>query len=297
MLDVDAAAVKLEGHYHAGERSSDKKGLMRKLRESIDPGAAEMVYAEKDRIFMRSLKEIAAELVEVGIPPRLAIREAYQIKRGNDHLANIEAVFNYAEDELKSEVQYALPEVSFIDDFTTLIEDVTNDEIRRLLGKILAGEMEAEGSFSRLTICKLTQFSKREVELIEKICTVSFGGYSSLGWVIPTPVLIGADKSDDVQSECITNYELRDLDALGIIKNDIYIEHDFGKEEHYRFCLNGIEYRATANAPVKLRFTSALFTSVGAELSRLFVCGTSPEILRVIKEEWGKLGIIVEEAF
>ena len=47
MLDVDAAAIKLEGHYHAGKGSSENKGLMRKLRESIDPGAAEMVYAEK----------------------------------------------------------------------------------------------------------------------------------------------------------------------------------------------------------------------------------------------------------
>ena len=37
MLDVDAAAIKLEGHYHAGKGSSENKGLMRKLRESIDP--------------------------------------------------------------------------------------------------------------------------------------------------------------------------------------------------------------------------------------------------------------------
>ena len=75
MLDVDAAAIKLEGHYHAGKGSSENKGLMRKLRESIDPGAAEMVYAEKDRIFVRSLKEIAAYLLVSQLVKRMRSNE------------------------------------------------------------------------------------------------------------------------------------------------------------------------------------------------------------------------------
>ena len=93
-----------------------------------------------------------------------------------------------AEDELREDATYALPRASFMDDYIPFVEDVTDEKIQRLFGKILAGEMEAEGSFSRLALSKLSQFSKLEVELIEKLCSVSTGGHSGSGWVLPLPI-------------------------------------------------------------------------------------------------------------
>lgn len=293
MLDVDAAAIKLEGHYHAGKGSSENKGLMRKLRESIDPGAAEMVYAEKDRIFVRSLKEVAAELVEAGIPPRLAACQAYEIKRGADHLTNIDAVMSYAEDELREDATYALPRASFMDDYIPFVEDVTDEKIQRLFGKILAGEMEAEGSFSRLALSKLSQFSKLEVELIEKLCSVSTGGHSGSGWVLPLPILIGGDKGTDKQSGAITNYELRDLESLGIIKNEMSSTIS-AADGVFQFCVHGEEYRIVGHDFENIRFKTALLTTVGEQLSKLFEFGTSEGFLDIIKEEWGRQGASIE---
>ena len=84
---------------------------------------------------------------------------------------NINAVVQFALENLNS--AKTIPEQKadtyWLTRFFNLAEDVSDDEIRRVWGKVLSQEIQSPGSYSLRTLTTISNLSKREAELFTKI--------------------------------------------------------------------------------------------------------------------------------
>ncbi len=96
-------------------------------------------------------------------------RLAYQELRKQ---ANIEAVVDNAYDELErnEEISSAPVDTDWTIRFFNCIEDVSNEKMQLLWGKLLAGEARKPGSFSLRTLETLKSLSQREAQIFCLIC-------------------------------------------------------------------------------------------------------------------------------
>lgn len=109
---------------------------------------------------------------------RIMAREA---KRQN----NIKDVTEVAANELNGLNNVSDKPVSevWITRFFNTVEDVSDDELKIIWGKILAGEVKSPGSYSLRTLETLKNLSKGEAILFTKACNmaVGYGQYSIIG--------------------------------------------------------------------------------------------------------------------
>lgn len=84
---------------------------------------------------------------------------------------NIESVVAHAYDELEHEVQASEEPVDedWILRFFNSVEDISNEDMQKLWGKVLAGEVKQPGTFSLRTLNALKNLTKEEAKLFEKI--------------------------------------------------------------------------------------------------------------------------------
>lgn len=93
---------------------------------------------------------------------------------------NIEAVISNAYQELEKETSVSEEKVDddWILRFFNSVEDISNEEMLSIWGKILAGEIKKPQSYSLRTLEKLKNISQKEAALFEKIANqiIMYGG-------------------------------------------------------------------------------------------------------------------------
>jgi Protein of unknown function (DUF2806). len=104
---------------------------------------------------------------------RASNRLAYQeIKKQQ----NIESVFDYAYDELSTSDPVSNEPVSpdWIIRFFNSVEDISDEEMHKLWGHILAGEIKNPCRYSLRTLEKLHSITRKEAEIFEKAAHLAF---------------------------------------------------------------------------------------------------------------------------
>jgi len=102
------------------------------------------------------------------LPNRVTARIQYQELQKQQ---NIESVCSSAADELAQEtsVPDSKPEPEWVSRFMEIASGISTEEIQRLWGRILAGEIKQPGAFSLRTLDVLRNLSKKEVESFVKL--------------------------------------------------------------------------------------------------------------------------------
>lgn len=111
-------------------------------------------------------------LQETVITDRLLLKESYQ---GIIKQLNIENVTAIAAEELKNENEISDESVNedWINRFFRIIEDVSDEEMQALWGKILAGEIKQPNTYSIRTLEMLRNLSKYEAETLIKVANLA----------------------------------------------------------------------------------------------------------------------------
>lgn len=106
---------------------------------------------------------------------RASNRLAYQEIKKQE---NIDSVVDNAYGELEGKELESEENVDndWMIRFINSVEDISNEKMQRLWGKILAGEIIHPNSFSLRTLDILRNLSKNEAELFEKICNYTING-------------------------------------------------------------------------------------------------------------------------
>ena len=125
---------------------------------------------------------------------------------------NIEAVVRQAAEELEDKVvPDEEPDHDWTARFFSEVQDVSSEEMRRLWGKILAGEVERPGSASIRTLTVLKNMTYKDAEL--------FSSFSAFTWLIGGFRPLVYDVSNSIYNDNGINYDrLTHLESLGLIK-------------------------------------------------------------------------------
>jgi len=189
--------------------------------------------------------------------------------------ANIEKAVHYAMDELLQVEHVSAEPVAedWIARFFNIVEDVSNEKMQQLWGRILAGEIKRPKRYSLRTLEALRNISPEEAELFRKV-----GKYA-----IP---LLNSSKEFTVNrskwlSEEIkaTNLEMLSLRDIGLLSNkDSKVEISlFLSEEGVK------EYSAISQVSIGIIY----FTQTGKELLN-FVERNTDETIKILFERHGE---------
>lgn len=287
--------VKIENNYTGDASKLPKKDVMRKIRESIDPSGAAMVYIEAAKIVAEGLGEIAERLVNAGTPRELAIYQAYEIYRGAEHLSNITKSIGFAEESLDEDASYTPPSQKFVSDYMRAVEDVNEEEVLRIFGKLLAGEMESPGSVSRHTMSVLSSMGKAEAEAFRKVCglTTYFNHLKNDG-MNPDTLLIAIKLDENCRSYNqgeLTVDEVGTLTSLGLIDRGLSSSTPIGpKFAVDLYTERGLVRVSNRSDDTKeLTFLRAVFQQSGIELAKVCGIGDNPflkeAIIEIVEEQ------------
>ena len=196
---------------------------------------------------------------------------------------NLDAINQIAFDEIQDEAQVSEDPVS--DDWTTrffsIAQDVSDEEMRQLWGRILAGEIKQPNSYSLRTLELLKNISKSEAEVFLKFAKNSVR--------VTTGQFIIINSNDLLEKSGIEFTDKLLMEEIGLLASKDNLSFTIGlTQEPLKFAavqgnkgllvdLDGI------NNPVKLEVLS--FTKPGLELLSLIKIEANDEYLK----EVGKL--------
>lgn len=133
---------------------------------------------------------------------RLAVQE---LRRQN----NIELVLDEAAQALPPNVSGHPVDPDWISGFFSDVQDISNSDLQRVVGKLLAGEFATPGSVSRRTVALVKQMSPNEVQKFRSLCRLVWRGD---GYLIPCDVV----EAQPLKKWGISVDDLLELDASGL---------------------------------------------------------------------------------
>jgi hypothetical protein len=204
---------------------------------------------------------------------------------------NIEEITRQALPQLEDESQPEKVENDWIANFFDKCRLIADAEMQVLWSRVLAGEANAPGSYSKRTVNFLSSLDKSDAELFTKLCIFA--------WVIGDIVPLVYDVQAEIYNKHGLNFTtLSHLESIGLIQFEnltgfrrmrlpkrfpvFYYSQPFGLE-------------LEKEADNQLDIGKVLLTKIGSELAP--ICGSQPdeEFRDHILKKWSQLGCTIKE--
>lgn len=195
---------------------------------------------------------------------------------------NIESIIDNAYEILeKEEVCSEDPiEQGWINRFFDSVADVSDEDLQKLWGKVLAGEIKQPKSYSLRTLETLKNLSKHEAELFEKVATLATRMQGNLFLTCETEIL----KKYEISYDAILC-----LDECGLINSDGMVSYNpkisindsvaiFSKSKL-------LLLKGTNERPTEISFGIFGLTQAGKELYSILECDSNESYLCDFAEE------------
>lgn len=158
---------------------------------------------------------------------------------------------------------------------------VSNKEMQSLWARILAGEANTPGTYSKRTVNLLSDFDKSDADLFTKLC----GFCWDIGYLIP---LIFDVQSDIYHRHGIYFRELTHLDSIGLIQiGDLGFQHtNLPKRFVWHYYNIPLILEMPKDTDNQLEVGTVMLTKIGQELAP--ICGSQPVdgFYEYVKEQW-----------
>ncbi|MDU2421312.1 MAG: DUF2806 domain-containing protein [Bifidobacterium scardovii] len=256
---------------------------LEKTSESVDrlfPGIRRFWLRRADsKDYLQSIEDIRTALEDAGIPDDVIGRMVLTYTVNAKHLDNLAQVLDLTAgmigDESDDTPQFPAPD--WCDTFSETASRSYDDKARGMWARLLAGEINQPGSFSKRTLHTLDEISPFEAKLFERLCSWSIGIRTPEGPWLPVPLI--ATNPTETAAGMISWHDASPLEDAGLVTQSsahgiiAHYEPDAGGP----IMANGRELTITnhTDSPVELRFDYS-FTKTGRELSRLCATGTAP---------------------
>ena len=222
--------------------------------------------AEVEAAKIRALGDIKIQELQQRALIRFAVEET-------NRQANMESIAYKALEGLTDDAQPDQMENDWIVNFFDKCRLISDEQMQELWAKLLAGEANKPGSYSKRVVAAVSTLSKSEAESFNTLC--------SFGWTIGdelTP-LIYDTTSDMYKSHGLTFDSLTELDAIGLISFDNimgFIISGLAKEITTSYHGDSVDLLILPQADGKYDMStgSVILTQVGRELGT--VCNPRP---------------------
>jgi hypothetical protein len=173
-------------------------------------------------------------------------------------------------------------EDDWITNFFDKCRIISDIEMQNLWSRVLAGEANAPGSFSKRTVNLLSDMDKQDAALFTALC-----GFCWLfGNVLP---LIFDSRAEIYTKQSIDFDNLNELESIGVIKFDAlagFIRSELPKKITLRYYGNLLKLEMPNEVKNQLSIGHVLLTQNGQELAR--ICGSKPVdgFWEYVQEKW-----------
>lgn len=229
---------------------------------------------------LRENSDIPIEYNPDGISLSTADYEQF-VKRTQSRLAyqelkkqeNIEAVLDNAYEEVLAldSVSTEPVDCDWLNSFFDFVGNISNEEMQKLWGKLLAGEIERPGSFSIRTLDTLRKLTSKEASVFQKLVPyiLTCAGdkeQSYTDYFLPIEFWY----KDITKKYNFSSYEIILLQEIGLLNNEIEISVVLSIEPHQSECINSangrIIFTNITEQPIELHHQATVLTAVGKEL-------------------------------
>ena len=184
--------------------------------------------------------------------------------------SNMEDITYKALPHLKRDSSPQNVEDDWITNFFDKCRIVSDDDMQKLWSRVLAGEANSPGAFSRRTVNLLADLDKADAELFIRLC--------SFGWMIGDIVPLVYDTRGDVYNRHGIDFAtLGLLESLGFVQfNDTteFARLQLPKKVTVLYYDKPVELTFPQDAENELNLGKVLLTRAGQELAP--VCGSQP---------------------
>ncbi len=221
-----------------------------------------------------------ADVKATDIRRRAALRFVEEETRNQ---ANIESITYQAIPHLSEDSNPGNVEDDFLRNFFDKCRLVSDEQMQDIWARILAGEANNPGKFSRKTINILEDMDNGDAELFSKLCCFV--------WRIhDTMTLLIADRMEIFERNGINVTSLADVESLGLIQTATfpYSLTNLPKQVFASYFERTVEITLKADAPADLEVGTVLLTRAGRQIGPM--CQRKPieDFFEVMCEKWEK---------
>lgn len=159
---------------------------------------------------------------------------------------------------------------------------ISDEEMQSLWSKILAGEANAPGTYSKRTVNFLSDLDKKDAELFQTLCR--------FGWIVRefTPLIFNT--TDKIYSDLGLHFNsLTHLESIGLIKfSEITGFQTIGLPRMFNvfYCNQPLGLVMEKNVGNQLSIGIAILTKVGQELATICEATVVDGFYDYVKEKW-----------
>jgi hypothetical protein len=206
---------------------------------------------------------------------------------------NIESITTKALPQLDNDADPRLIEDDWITNFFDRCRLISDDEMQNLWAKVLAGEANSPGRFSKRTVNMLGTLDKSDAELFTKLC--------GFVWFFETPVpLIYGIEVDIYNRHDINFSSLKHLDEIGLVS----VSSIGGFSRRYlpqrvlaHYYETSVVIQFEKESENELDVGVVLFSRTGEELAA--ICGSRPipGFVDYVVEKWVKKRYVLSSPY
>lgn len=204
---------------------------------------------------------------------------------------NIEEITQKAIPQLKEDAQPDKVEDDWIANFFDKSRLISDDEMQNLWSRVLAGEANSPGTYSKRTISLLSSLDKSDADLFTRLC--------GFGWQIGKVVPLVYDVQQEIYNNNQINFNtLSHLDSIGLIQfGNIagFQRLKLPKKIQTFYYRRPVELELPKENENSLDIGKVLLTHIGQELAP--ICGSRPVngFFEYVCEKWTSQGYIKKE--
>lgn len=231
--------------------------------------------ADADKI--RAIANIEIKNIERRALQRFVSEETMKQK-------NIESITKKALPELDDTAKPQNIENDWIANFFDKSRLISDDEMQNLWAKILAGEANAPGKYSKRTINLIAGLDKSDAELFSRICSYCFTIDDDL-----VPFIY--DTAHKIYTANRVNFDsLAHLASIGLIYFDANGYKRSGRRLNFSYFGLKVEVRLKLKAQLSMYVGLVLLTKPGQQLAP--ISGATPRegFVDYVREEWKRRG-------
>lgn len=252
---------------------SDAAGVFYEPRRIINNAIAN---AEAERILAKSKRMIELDDLQFRTCNRLLFEEAKKQE-------NIDAVIQKALPDISEDADPSKMDNDWIALLLDKVKLVSDEEMQSLWSRILAGEANEPGKFSKRTINFLASMDKRDAEMFTKLCAFAF----YIDGFIPLIVDI---KNDIYKRHAVNFGVLKHLESIGLVgfPGIGNFTRSIDKSKPQTVYYHESSFIIDIEQAEMLDVGQATFSQVGAELATIVDIDPVPEILDHVLQYWSR---------
>lgn len=197
---------------------------------------------------------------------------------------NMEGITEKALPQLDEGADPNAMENDWVTNFFDKSRIVSDDEMQGLWARVLAGEANRPGTYSKRTVNFLGDLDKRDAELFQTLCR--------FGWIVGrfTPLIFDAEAS--IYNELGLNFNtLTHLDNIGLIQfSNVagFVRKGYSKRTTVVYCGKPLQLTFDKDDGNQLEIGTVLLSQVGQELVSVCRAPGVEGFEEYVKEKWKK---------